>query len=136
MPEMYDYARESLIPKPDDVRAGHAVERVCPDPLLSRRRPDQLGRLAVLDLAASQGKLDELAAQVDAARKTMPGWTAGDMIRALIDCRLGRFDQAAAAVRRFLDQTKDDDSRQHHLLGRRRRARGPWPNPRPGRDRL
>ena len=62
----------------------------------------------LLDLAASQGKLDELAAQVDAARKAVPGWTAGDVLRALIDCRLGRYDQATAAVRRFLDQTKDE----------------------------
>ncbi len=62
----------------------------------------------MLDMAASQGRLEELSAQVDAVRKALPNWTAGDVVRAMVDCRLGRFDQAQAVVRRFLDQTKDE----------------------------
>ena len=40
--------------------------------------------------------------------KSIPGWTAGTMLRALIECRLGRYDQAQAIVRRLLDPTRDE----------------------------
>ena len=108
MPEMYDYARESLIPKPNKFVA--AMQWNAFSQVLSYRGDGRINSVVsrLLDLAASQGKLDELAAQVEAASKAIPGWTAGDMIRALIDCRLGRYDQAGTAVRKFLDQTKDD----------------------------
>ncbi len=62
----------------------------------------------MLDMAASQGRLDELSAQVDAARKAMPHWKAGEVVRALVDGRLGRFDRATELIARFLDQTRDE----------------------------
>ncbi len=78
MPEMYDYARESLIPKPAIVRAGHAVEHVHPDPLVERRRPDQLGRLAAPRPGRQPGKARRaLRARSTRRGKPSPGWTAG-----------------------------------------------------------
>ncbi len=62
----------------------------------------------LLDLATSQGKLEELAAQIDAACKAVPGWTAGPVLRALIECRLGRHEQTAVAIRKFMTESKDD----------------------------
>ena len=108
MPEMYEYACESIIPKPTNfvpATQWNAFSQV-----LSYRGDGRINSVMsrLLDLAAGQGKLDELAGQVDAVRKAVPGWAAGDMLRAMIDCRLSRHDQAMAAVRRFLDQAKDE----------------------------
>ena len=62
----------------------------------------------LFDLSASQGKLDDLAARVEAARKEIPGWKAGGVFKALIDCRLGRLGEAQSELRQFLAQPKDD----------------------------
>ena len=80
MPEMYDYAREALIPKPGDVRRRHCSGTRSTQ-VLSYGADGRIDTVVsrLLDLAASQGKLDELSAQVDAARKAMPHWTAGDV---------------------------------------------------------
>ena len=48
----------------------------------------------MLDLAAVAGPARRASTQVDAARKAMPHWEAGDVLRALVDGRLGRFDRA------------------------------------------
>ena len=63
----------------------------------------------MLDMAASQGRLDELSAQVDAARKAMPHWTAGDVVRApgRLPARPIR-PGPGESIRRFLDQTRDE----------------------------
>ena len=37
----------------------------------------------------SQDQLDELAGQIEAARKEFPDWTAGDVLLALVRCRAG-----------------------------------------------
>ena len=108
MPEMYDYARESLIPKSAAFVPARQRDNI--SQIVSYRGDGRINTVVsrLLDLASSQGKLDDLAALVDAARKSMPDWKAGDVNRALIDCRLGRDDHAEALVRRFLSQTKDD----------------------------
>ena len=108
MPEMYDYARESLIPKAATfvpITQWNSIARI-----LSYNSDGRMNSIIsrLLNLAASQGKLDELSAQVDAARKELPDWKAGNVFRALIDCRLGRYDQAKTEVRQFLDEVKDD----------------------------
>ena len=90
----------------------------------------------MLDMAASQGRLDELSAQVDAARKALPHWTAGDVVRALVDGRLGRFDRTKELITRFLDQTQDEPLIDDRLRHDRRRAGGPRRDPRPGAGRL
>ena len=107
-PEMYDYARDSVVPRPESFSAPMQWEY-----FETTQSTGQNGRTTsvvskMLDMAASQGRLEELSAQVDAVRKALPNWTAGDVVRALVDCRLGRFDQSQAVVRRFLDQTKDE----------------------------
>ncbi len=108
LPEMYDYAREGLIPKPANFVPANQWNTMTQ--ILSWSGDGRVNTIVsrLLDLATSQGKLDDLAAEIDRVRKTLPGWTAGGLLRTLIDCRLGRHDQAAAAVRKFLAESKDD----------------------------
>ncbi len=107
-PEMYEYARDSVIPRPETFSAPMQWEAF--DLVLSSGQDGRVTTVVskMLDMAASQGKLEELSARVDGMRKAIPTWTAGDVLRALIDCRLGRFDESLAVVRRFLDQTRDE----------------------------
>ena len=106
-PEIYEFARDSVVPRPESFSAPLQWELF--DAVLSNA-PD--GRMStvisrIMDLATAQGRLEELSSQVDTLRKSLPDWIAGDVIRATIDCRLGRFDLAREMVRRFLEETKD-----------------------------
>ena len=108
MPEMYDYALDTVIPKPGTfvpLTQWNLLGQI-----ISYNSDGRMNAIIsrLLDLSASQGKLDDLLARVEAARKEIPGWKAGGIFKALIDCRLGRFDQAQAEVRQLLAQTKDD----------------------------
>ncbi|HZW30043.1 MAG TPA: tetratricopeptide repeat protein, partial [Isosphaeraceae bacterium] len=107
MPEMYDYAVESLVPT--KAAFAPAIQWNTLSQILSYSPDGRMNSVLsqLLDLAASQGRLDELAARVDAARGELPGWTAGAVVRALIDCRLGRYDRAQSLVRQLLDSSQD-----------------------------
>ena len=108
LPEMIDYAREALLPKPGTfvpLNQWNSVSQII-SYNSDGRMNSMVGRL--LDLAVAQGKLNELAAEVDATRKVLPAWKAGIVFSALIDCRLGRYERAQASVRQFLDETKGD----------------------------
>ncbi|MGP0063330.1 MAG: DUF1583 domain-containing protein [Isosphaeraceae bacterium] len=107
-PEMYEYARDSVIPRPEAFSAVMQWEPF--DVTLTSGQDGRMSTLVskTIDMAASQGRLEELSTRVDAVRKALPNWTAGDVLRAMVDCRLGRFDQSRAIVRRFLDETKDE----------------------------
>ena len=43
----------------------------------------------LVELALKLGKLDELASEIETARKKLPAWTAGDALLALVLCRAG-----------------------------------------------
>ena len=131
-PEIYEYARDSVVPRPETFSAPLQWE-----PFDTTLSSGQNGRTTtvvsrMLDMAASQGRLEELSAQVDAIRKALPNWTAGDVVRAMVDCRLGRFDQAQAVDPSLPRPDPGRDTLDQRLRGRRRRARGPRPDPRPG----
>jgi lipopolysaccharide biosynthesis regulator YciM len=108
MPEMYEYAATSLIPQ--STNFVPAAQWNAFSQIISYGSDGRINTVVsrLLDLAAGQAKLDDLAARVAAARKATPGWTAGEILAALIDCRLGRYDQASRAVRQFLGSTKDE----------------------------
>lgn len=107
-PEVYRYALESIVPRPEDFAPGRQWEAF--DQILSYSSDGRLKTVMskLLDLAASQGRLDELSAQVDAAQKAMPHWKAGRVVRALVDGRLGRFDRTKELIAGFLDETRDE----------------------------
>ena len=109
LPEMYDYARECLIPKP--ATFAPAMQWNAFGQVISYGADGRVNSVVsrLLDLAAGQGKLENLGAQVDAARKDLPAWIAGNALKAMIDCRLGRPEQARSALAQFIDQTKDEN---------------------------
>ncbi|MHB1556493.1 MAG: DUF1583 domain-containing protein [Isosphaeraceae bacterium] len=107
-PEVYRYALESIVPRPETFAPGMQWEAF--DQILSYSSDGRLKTVMskVLDLAASQGRLDELSAQVDAAQKAMPHWRTGRVVRALVDGRLGRFDRTKELIAGFLDETREE----------------------------
>jgi len=108
MPEMYDYMHESIIPKKATFAPANQWNAFSQS--LSTRADGRMNSIVsrFLDQAASQGKLDELAAEVENARKEMPDWTVGNVLAALIDCRRGRYGEAQKLVRQFLEQSKGE----------------------------
>src|SRR5262249_19397387 len=82
MPEIYEYAHEIMIPKASAYIP--AMQWTALGQVLSYGPDGRMNSMVsrLLDLAASQGRLDELAAEVDAAGKTLPGWSAGTALRA------------------------------------------------------
>ena len=108
MPEMYEYMHESIVPK--KATFAPANQWAAFSQMLSSRTDGRMNALVsrFLDQAASQGKLDELAAEVENTRKELADWTAGNVLEALIDCRRGHYDEAQRRIRQFLDQSKDD----------------------------
>jgi tetratricopeptide (TPR) repeat protein len=107
-PEMYDYARQALIPE-DGVLPPYGQWNVFSNYMSysgDGRITGVMSRL--LDLAAGQDKLAELAAAVDAARARTPRWLVGKAILGLIDCRRGKFDEARPLIRELLDVATDE----------------------------
>ena len=115
MPEMYDYAREVIIPKGPTGSSLDSWYPFLPFTLYAsgatggpmyQVRPTAIIRF--LDLAARQGRLDELAGQIEAARKAFPEWTAGAAVLAMVRCRAGDFEQTGTLVPMLFDQIKKD----------------------------
>ena len=53
---------------------------------------------------SAQGTLEAMRDQVAAARKKLPEWTAGDVLLALVECRLGRFEQVRQGLHALLEK--------------------------------
>ena len=117
MPEMYELAREAIIPAGATsstiaswypfipISIGSALPTTAlPTPPIVKPAVSRF-----LDLAASQGRLDELAGQIEAARKANTDWTAGDATLALVHCRTGKYGEAGMLVRKLCDQIKKNE---------------------------
>lgn len=108
MPEIYGYVREVILPQ-GTARTGFTpwYPFMPSTPLVAddRTRPPVI---RLLDVAASQGKLDELTEQVLAARKQHPDWVVGDALLALIRSRTGHHDDLRELVRRLIDRFEND----------------------------
>ena len=107
MPEMERYFREAMIPS---TTSFQSLNQWYPTFQIVSYTPG--GRTVsvtsqFLDSAESHGALETLRDQVAAARKKLPEWTAGDLLGALLDCRLGRFDQARRGLQPLLDKKPD-----------------------------
>ncbi len=108
MPEMYDYARDVIIPKPTTFMP--ATQWTAFAQVISYGADGRMTSVVsqLLDLATSQGKLDELASQIEAAKKEMPTWKAGTLLAALVQSRFGRAQEAEALVRKFFADSKEE----------------------------
>ncbi len=119
-------------PSPEDFAPGNEWDAF--DQILAYSSDGRMTTVVskLLDLAASQGRLDELSAQVQRGAEGDAALEGGQVVRALVDGRLGRFDRAKELITGFLEQTgrraADDDGLRHD----RRRARGPCRDPRSG----
>ena len=89
MPEIYDYAREAIIPRDRSSAASAPWIPFVPQSVVASQRAKPSVVLFV-DLASKLGKLDGLASEIVAARKKLPAWTAGDALLAMVLCRAGR----------------------------------------------
>ncbi len=106
-PELAEMFRDAVIPSPAAFQPANQWNMT-----FSVNSYSSDGRVTspcslVLDSAAGQGQLEELRTQIETARRSIPAWTAGDVLLALVDCRLGRFDQARRGIRSFIDAHDD-----------------------------
>ena len=114
MPEMYDYARDVIIPK-DRAIAGNPpwlpfapFPYVVVGPQSSRPPATKPAASLLIDLAFKQGKINDLAGEIETTRKKLPNWTAGDVLLAMALCRAGRHAEAESLVRTLPDTIKKD----------------------------
>lgn len=106
LPEMFDFAVESILPIPDQSRTPpwHGLNNVI--------YYNPMGRVGttttqVIDAAAAQDRLVELVARIDQGLKEHPEWLAGKVIKAIIQCRDEASAQAGvAALKEMLNKDK------------------------------
>ncbi len=101
LPEIYDYAREGVIPTELGVQSNRFQG------FGTSYSYGQDGKITtiytrILDMSVAQKKLDPLGEDVAAAIKKMPTWTGGKVFAAMIDLRRGRIDEAKAALTAML----------------------------------
>ncbi len=109
MSESYDYAREAIIPRsPSPASLMHWYSFLPPISATNAIENGPPAALRLLDLAERRDQLDQLAAEIEAARKTMPEWRVGDVLLALVRCRAGRYDEVKRLVPRALESLKKD----------------------------
>src|SRR5204863_349181 len=101
MPEMYDYARQAVLPAEGDARvdAWAAVSNIW--------GWDGDGKVIgvatrLLDTAGRQNKAEPLARDVEAALKKFPDWTGGKALLAVLCARRGQHDQAKKLIEAVL----------------------------------
>ncbi len=107
LPEMEVYLHEATIPNPATFQPLNQWNTMFQ--ILSYNGNGRTTSVTsmILDTAASHGQLEQLRSQVEAARKTIPAWTAGEILGALLDCRLGRLDQARRGLQPLLEKKVD-----------------------------
>ena len=113
MPEIYDYAKQGIIPQSDASLAnskwpgfgtihdwGNQDGKI--DTLMTR----------FLTMAGSKKKLNELFNEIDAAKKKLPQWEGATALLALIDLRRGNVDSAKETFEKMLPTFKAANSGQ------------------------
>lgn len=100
LPEIFDYAREGIIPSETALQQNSGL-------VYSGMSYGANGKLTtlhtrVLDIATSQNKLDVLHDDVAAAIKRMPAWTGGPVLLGLIDLRKGHVEESKAVFETML----------------------------------
>jgi tetratricopeptide (TPR) repeat protein len=91
LPEIYDYARQALIPREDS--GGEVGEWA--SQIMSWGQDGRMDGLInrVLSVARRQQRLPELRAEVETALARRPDWSGGKALLGVIDIQLGRREQ-------------------------------------------
>jgi len=105
LPEIYQYARQALIPAAGQKPANPWLGI---DQFRSYGGGGKVSGVTdhMLDAAARQGKLDELGREVERALKGNPSWSGGKGLLAMIRGRMGRVEEAGRLVKGLLDNAK------------------------------
>ena len=113
MPEIYDYARQGLIPTETSVMQNNGwpgfgqIQSYGSDgkitTLISR----------FLAIATTNKKLDELSTEIEEARSKVKKWDGGTALLALINLRRGKIDEAKAALEKLLPTLKNQQQGQY-----------------------
>ncbi|MBI3863250.1 MAG: DUF1583 domain-containing protein, partial [Planctomycetia bacterium] len=106
MPEIYDYARQAMIPSEalaqnDPWGSANQILSYSGD----GRVTGVITRL--IEAAAKQNRLPELQKEVEQGRAKSPGWLAGKAILAVILARTGKHDQARPMIEEILADKKN-----------------------------
>ena len=106
MPEIYDYARQGLIPTETSIQLNNGwpgfgqIQNYGGDGKITTL----MNRF--LTIAATNKKLDELTKEVEEARKKVKKWDGGEALLALIDLRRGKVDEPKAVFEKLLPTFK------------------------------
>ncbi len=113
MPEIYDYAREGIIPQSEASLANSKW------PGFGRIQSwgNQDGKIDTLmmrflTMAGSKKKLNELFQEIEAAKKKLPQWEGATALLSLIELRRGNVDSAKETFEKMLPTFKSTNSGQ------------------------
>jgi tetratricopeptide (TPR) repeat protein len=100
--EMFDYAREALVPNPGQVAANPWIG------MLRIMSYDAQGKAhgivtRLVVAAAAQNKLEDLAKQFASLLEQQPQWYGGQAIGAVLDVKQGNIDNARQRIVQLLD---------------------------------
>jgi tetratricopeptide (TPR) repeat protein len=104
LPEMYELARQAIIPGPDQPLADPWA--IMDANTFSDGRA-MAGFSRLLEAATRQGKTADLARDVEAALKRIPDWTAGKVLLAILQLREGKSAEAVAALKTIVADKKN-----------------------------
>ena len=113
MPEIYDYARQGLIPTETSVMQNNGWPGF--GQIQSYGGDGQITTLMTrfLTIATTNKKLDELTKEVEEAHKKVKNWDGGTALLALIDLHRGRIDEANSALEKLLPTLKNQQQGQY-----------------------
>ena len=100
-PEMYDFAREAVLPGPKQtqISAWSGLD------MISMWKADgRISSLAnsLIEMSGRQKRLDALATDLEATEKRLPGWLAGKALLAVVRIKQGRTDEGKKAIEGLL----------------------------------
>src|SRR5262249_6971139 len=107
MPEMEGYLREAMIPDSasfQPLNQWYNSFQIASCGGNGRTTPMTA---MFLNATAAKGRLEQAKSRIDAARKSLPAWSAGEVLGALVDCRLGRYDEPRRGIGPLLEKTAD-----------------------------
>ena len=130
LPEIYDYARQGMIPTETSVNANPWAGFGQTISWSGNGKMDTLlGKM--LTLAQGTGRLDALATEVEGAIKKLPKWEGGPTFLALINLRRGKIDEAKPELEKtikLIEDKKSSFNRFNQYYGGWELAQEMWPH--------
>ncbi len=116
LPEIYDYVREAVIPAAGKTTLAPWASV---DHIYSWNGDGKVTGIVtrLLEGATKQNKFDLLAKEIDEGLKRFPEWSGGRAIKAIIQVRQGKVEEAKAALEDLLAKEKDMPSAARMIVG-------------------